>query len=200
MKTLSMPFQVGWDITHQCNYRCDHCYFYPSQLSDPTRLSKEQCLDFVQELIERKVFHLSFAGGEPLLVSYLPEVIKAATQGGISVALSTNASLLTDELATSLLDAGLTSMQISLDGATETTNDKIRGKGTFAKTFRGLQIALNHGFKVLLAFVITKKNAHELSQFLEMAYDNGAYGVKIQTIIESITITKYCKSYQICRT
>ena len=34
LKVLSMPFQVGWDIVHQCNLRCRHCYLDQQQLSD----------------------------------------------------------------------------------------------------------------------------------------------------------------------
>lgn len=77
-KNFAMPFQVGWDIVHHCNYRCKHCYFSSAQLSDPTALPRERALAFVDELVAGKVFHLSLAGGEPLLYPHLVEVVERA--------------------------------------------------------------------------------------------------------------------------
>jgi len=101
------------------------------------------------------------------------------------VALSTNAILLTDELAGSLRKAGLTSLQISLDGSSKETNDFIRGKGSFEKTLKGIRVAKKHDFKILIAFVILRINYHELEDIFKVAIQEGAYGVKVQTFIEN---------------
>jgi MoaA/NifB/PqqE/SkfB family radical SAM enzyme len=158
MKTLSMPFQVGWDITHLCNFRCRHCYFSEYQLADRYSLSRESALGFIRHLAQKKVFHLSIAGGEPLLYPHIVDIVRAATEGGMLVAMSTNASLLDDELADSLWKAGLRSMQISLEGSTAAINDSIRGAGRFAKTTSGLQAAIRRGFSVFLAIVLVQQN------------------------------------------
>jgi len=76
MKTLKMPFQIGWDITHNCNLRCKHCFFTAEQLSDKSSFTKEEAVSFVEYLAKKKVFHLSLAGGEPLLYPHLIDVIE----------------------------------------------------------------------------------------------------------------------------
>lgn len=185
MKTLSMPFQVGWDITHLCNFRCKHCLFDDTHLSDHYALPRENALKFVDHLVKTKVFHLSIAGGEPLLYPHLVDVIRAATEGGMLVALSTNASLLNKELAQDLYNAGLRSLQISLDGPNAEINDAIRGDGRFSATLSGINIAVNQGFSVYLAIVILKQNIDYLAEYLQFAVDIGARGIKVQTLIES---------------
>jgi MoaA/NifB/PqqE/SkfB family radical SAM enzyme len=185
MKHLSMPFQVGWDITHLCNFRCKHCLFDESQLGDTTALDRESALRFVDHLVETKVFHLSIAGGEPLLYPHIVEVVNAATKGGMLVALSTNASVLTDHLATALFRAGLRSIQISLDGSRAEINDSIRGQGRFTKTVAGIEVAIRNGFSVYLAIVILKNNIDDLEDYLRFAASIGVRGVKVQTLINS---------------
>ena len=185
MNNLKMPFQVSWDITHNCNLRCKHCYFSSKQLSDTTAFSKDEAIQFVRHIAEKKVFHLALAGGEPLLYPYISDVINEATSNGMLVAMSTNAMLLDDSLAKQLKKAGLVSLQISLDGATESTNDMIRGKGSYKKTLAGIKVAKENGFKILLAFVILKTNYHEIEDVFKLAIRLGAYGIKVQTFIEN---------------
>ncbi len=185
IRELAMPFQVSWDIVHRCNLRCRHCYFTAEQLSDPAALSRADALDFVRYLGEKKVFHLSLAGGEPLLCPHLEEVIAEATRQKIVVALSTNAILLTAERARLLRSAGLKSLQISFDGPDAPTNDLVRGRGSFEETLRGFRIAVASGFDVLIAIVLMQTNRHSVTQVFEFAYSEGATGVKVQTLIES---------------
>src|SRR5262245_50698226 len=118
-KPFAMPFQVGWDIVHACNLRCKHCYFDALQLSDERQLSRRDALEFVQYLGRTGVFHLSIAGGEPLLLPYLPEIVGAARASGMLVAISTNALLLDREMARRLKIAGVGALQISVDGSSE---------------------------------------------------------------------------------
>jgi radical SAM protein with 4Fe4S-binding SPASM domain len=184
MKQLSMPFQVGWDITHLCNFRCKHCYFTAEQLADRNCFSREQALSFVRHLAVKKVFHLSLAGGEPLLYPHIVDVVKAATTGGMLVAMSTNASLLTKALASELWDAGLRSIQISLDGSTAEINDSIRGSGKYAQTVSGIQVAKEQGFSVFLALVLVEQNINDIFEYVALAIKLGVRGIKVQTLID----------------
>lgn len=185
MKTYSMPFQVGWDITHKCNFRCKHCYFSSEQLSDPRSLPRLDALQFVDQLIRGKVFHLSIAGGEPLLYPHLIDVVRAASQGGITVSISTNASLITTEMAAALREAGAKSLQISLDGHCKEINDQIRGRGAFDRTLSGLSNAKSADIQVLLAIVLVRQNLDHILRYLEFSQSLGVSGVKVQTLLKS---------------
>lgn len=183
-RTLSAPFQVGWDIVHECNLRCKHCYLTAKELSDSRHLSLDEGLAFIRDLADSGVFHLSIAGGEPLLHPNIVEFIAAATKGGMLVALSTNAMLLSEDLAFRLKDAGLGAIQISLDGSTPETNDRIRSKGVFWKTSNGISNANRAGIPVTIACVILKDNANDIKEIVQMAIDQGAHAVKVQTLID----------------
>ena len=81
--------------------------------------------------------------------------------------------------------AGLRTIQISLESANPEINDKIRGKGTFERTVRGIKNAINSGLSVYLAIVIMKENMRDFPYFFDFAVDIGASGVKVQTLIDS---------------
>lgn len=185
MKPLSMPFQVGWDVTHQCNFRCKHCLFTAKQLSEKRSPSKQEALEFVRHLGAEGVFHLSMAGGEPLIYPHIVDVVSEATRLGMSVSMSTNATLLTPDLAADMKSAGLRSFQISLDGHTPEINDRIRGTGTFARTMRGIKEAQDANISVFLAVVILPHNYDFFEEYLDFAKNIGAVGIKIQTLIDS---------------
>lgn len=185
MKDYSMPFQVGWDVIHKCNFRCRHCYFSSEQLSDPQCLSKADALQFVEQLVKGKVFHLSIAGGEPLLYPHLLDVVRSASLGGLTVSISTNASLLSVELATALRSAGAATLQISLDGHCREINDRIRGKGSFDRTVAGILNAKATGFQILLAIVLVRHNIDHITEYVEFARHLGVSGIKVQTLLRS---------------
>ena len=183
MNKISMPFQVSWDITTGCNLRCKHCFYSKNQLSNNFYISKDEAMKFVNYLGDNKVFHLSVAGGEPLICDYLPEIIKQAKKNNISTSISTNAILLSKELSNQLKINGLNSIQISLDSINESNNDFIRGNGSFKKTLQGIQNAVDVGLKVVLAIVICKPNLDDWDDIFSFALSQKCYGIKVQTFI-----------------
>lgn len=80
-------------------------------------------------------------GGEPLLRHDLPHIIARARELKFErIQLSTNAILLTRERAQSLLDCGLTTIDVSVDG-TEDTHDVIRGvRGSYERSIGALRM------------------------------------------------------------
>ena len=78
---------------------------------------------------------VSFTGGEPTLRPELPELVRFAKQLGMRVNLITNGTLMTEELATRLAEAGLDSAQVSLEGVTAQTHEKITKARHFNQGF-----------------------------------------------------------------
>lgn len=184
MKEYNIPFQVGWDLVTKCNLRCKHCFYTDEQLSDNRWFSKEEAVKFINYLVKKKIFVLSLAGGEPLLYPYLKDIISIATKNKIIVTLATNAINLNKKMAEDLWNAGLRSMQISLEGSCPTINDSIRGNGTFKQILKGIRIAIDQGFQVLIASVILKNNYKDIENIIRLGVNEGAQGIKIQTFIE----------------
>jgi radical SAM protein with 4Fe4S-binding SPASM domain len=101
---------------------------------------------------------LLFSGGEPLMRPDLFEVAKLATSKGIRAVLSTNGTLITEEVARKLKGAGFSYVGVSIDGI-EATNDKFRGSSNaFKAAIQGIRNCKAAGVKPGLRFTVTKYN------------------------------------------
>lgn len=127
---LNTPFTVFIEPTRHCNFKCFYC-LHSSRGEKQGELEKTgysiRNMDF--ELYEsilhqiqafpQKLKRIVFSGlGEPLMNPDLPRMILKAKELGVAERFDvlTNASLLTPELTDSLIEAGTTRIQVSLQG------------------------------------------------------------------------------------
>lgn len=103
-----------WVFTQLCNDVCDHCY----NLSGPKgeRISEEECLAIIGNLPER-IDRLILSGGEPLserkkLYSIL-DALRDKYRGETQIMLQTNGDLLTGEILDTILEKGVTRIDIA---------------------------------------------------------------------------------------
>lgn len=134
-----------------CNYTCAHCFISCSPKNHSLGMLSRAA---VQQVLEQStavgVKEYYFTGGEPFLNPEMVEIlIDTLAYGPASVL--TNASVLKDDWLARLALAEAESLyslefRVSLDGFSAETNDPVRGKGTFARTVRGIQQLVAHGF------------------------------------------------------
>ena len=162
----SSPSVLVWNVTPRCNLRCVHCY---SASNSDGELSHEQALEALEKFKEAGVKTILFSGGEPLLREDILELGEVASSLGMSPALSTNGTLITKELAKEIKGSGFSYVGVSLDGL-ERTNDLVRGKrGAFREALAGMENALSEGIKVGVRFTITKFNADEVFELIDLS-------------------------------
>ena len=128
-------------VTYRCNNKCRFCYAF-----SPYRESGEMTTEEVKQVIDiivddAHVPSLSFTGGEPTLREDLFELISYARSRGLRVNLITNGIRCHDkEFVARLVEAGLHSAQVSIEGPDAETHDYIVGvPGAFAKTVQGIK-------------------------------------------------------------
>ncbi|MBD3185848.1 radical SAM protein, partial [Candidatus Bathyarchaeota archaeon] len=66
----NIPFGVNFDITYNCNLRCEHCYYWTSVKAlgvKPWELSDEQWREVFKYYSRLGVQNVSLTGGEPTL-------------------------------------------------------------------------------------------------------------------------------------
>jgi MoaA/NifB/PqqE/SkfB family radical SAM enzyme len=81
--------------------------------------------------------------GEPLLHRELPELVRCAKEAGVAqVGVSTNATMLTGEIARALLECGLDRLECSLDANDRETYLAMRGKDDFERVVRNVRAFL----------------------------------------------------------
>lgn len=138
------------NITNQCNLACTYCYeFGADKIATPQGKPKYMTIEtamasvdfLLAQSVGRQAVHITFFGGETLMnFKLLRQVVgysreQAAMQGrGIGFSLTTNATLLTDEIIDFLADNEI-GVTVSVDGPAD-LQDKRRvdkkGRGTYA--------------------------------------------------------------------
>ncbi|MFO7963913.1 MAG: radical SAM protein [Desulfobacterales bacterium] len=184
-KTVSFSVDavnVFFHILTQCNLKCEHCYINPKQHGD-NKLSLNVIENWLSILKEgRKDANLVLLGGEPTLHPELPTIISIARQMGYAtITLDTNGYLFHDILS-KVSPEDVDCFSFSLDGATEKTNDRIRGKGCFGTCMAGMKQAAERGFQTSLIYTVSRRNIHELTQMGPILADAGVGRFFIQVI------------------
>ncbi len=169
---LSAPVNVTWEMTFACNLNCVHC------LSDSGKkrageLTTRECVRVIDDLSSSRVFQLNIGGGEPFTRPDFLDLMEYAHQKEIVTCISTNATLI-DEEAARRLDHRLVYLQVSLDGATAESNDAIRGKGSYNKALKALELLRKRNMAVSINTVLTRFNFVELDQLTRLAASLGA--------------------------
>lgn len=100
------PLIVVWNVTSLCNLNCIHCYFYSEEHNTKDELSTEDAKIFIDDISEFGVKILLFSGGEPLLRNDIFELASFAEGRGIKPVLSTNGTLIGEEVAKRIKKAG----------------------------------------------------------------------------------------------
>jgi mycofactocin radical SAM maturase len=138
-------------------------------------LSTEECLVMLDELARLKVFQINLGGGEPFARPDIFRILNYAERLGIVSCVSTNGSLVNTEMCQRLADMDGLFLQVSLDGADEATNDKIRGAGTYMRARRGIDELARHGISFSINTVLTSLSFPQIDTLKSMAEDVGAH-------------------------
>lgn len=156
---------VQFHVTNRCNLRCRHCYL-DSGILKVDEMSFSQWCDIVDVLAnDASDLFLSISGGEPLLQPYVPDLIRYARDRGVpEVAMISNGLLLTPELVDTLETSGLTNIALSLDGATRSVNDNVRGKGVFESVLKAFDLLAGTKIRVNVNITVMKMNQNDLEQ------------------------------------
>lgn len=157
---------VVWNSTLRCNLKCVHCYANAGR--SVKELSTDEAKEMINDFAEIGVPVLLLSGGEPLLREDIFELAEYAVERGIPCSLSTNGTLITEEVAERLKNAGFSYVGVSIDGM-EKTNDMFRGvRGAFEKALNGLINARDAGMMTGIRFTVTKYNLKDVPAVIDL--------------------------------
>lgn len=164
--------KLTWDITNKCNLRCKHC-----GAIDLLNNAKEEyknwkkVIDYASDFVD----YISLLGGEPLLHPDITEIIEYCNQKSIEVLIITNGQV-SPHIIDDIMKHDIKSMFVSIEGM-ETSNDKIRGKGSWEKSVATLRhIASLNRYKTRkvqlgVNIVVNKINIKDVIPFIEYTKD-----------------------------
>lgn len=152
-------------LTRACNLRCDYC----SELYVPTGKDLnfeawKRVADVAYNLGNRDIV---LSGGEPFLKFFLVDLVRYTASRDTLVSIATNGRLLTPEKLSSLSDAGLDYLCISIDSFKKECSDNW-GKVLTSE----LQVILEgignsvYNFETQISTVVTRHNLEDLSEMV----------------------------------
>ena len=162
-------------VTDLCNLRCRYCM--PDGVEKLEReavLRHEEFLRLAALFAQCGIDTVRVTGGEPLVRKNVAQLVAGLkeTPGIRRVTMTTNAVLLADQLP-ALLDAGLDSVNISLDTLRPEVFRQITARDDFAAVEAGLRAALESGLPVKLNCVPQAGvNEAELEDLAALAKDH----------------------------
>jgi mycofactocin biosynthetic radical S-adenosylmethionine protein MftC len=169
---LTGPLAVHLEVIAACNLTCTHCFAGDLPRKEE-RLSLDQIESLFEDMAKMGSYRLGLTGGEPLLRNDIFDIIDMAAAYGLHPCLTTNALLITEDIAKEFSTRDLVWLNVSLEGASAGTNDRVRGNGTFAKVIDKLKM-LSEYTRFTLAFTIMQTNADEVVECAKLAQDVGA--------------------------
>lgn len=142
-----------WESTLRCNLRCAHCGSDCEARSPHRELDTREILavvDTIAEDFDTSRIFVSITGGEPLLRKDLFEVVARMSAVGLRSCIVTNGTLLDDRAAARLVEAGMRTVTVSIDGLAP-EHDAVRGAGTFPRALGALGAAKRAGMTTVEA-------------------------------------------------
>lgn len=183
LKQIPFPSRLAVELCADCNLNCTMCHHDQMQRPKgvmPFELWKK-CAQEVADIAPQTDVWFSFCG-EPLLEPDL--LVKMITYGkkvGLeSINLNSNGMQLTHSLSSRLVDSGLKSIVIGIDGFKKGTYEKIRVGGVHEVLYEQvehlliLRAARNKDLEIMVQFIEMDENAGELDAFRRHWLSRGA--------------------------
>ena len=165
-----IPYAVNYDLTYNCNLRCEHCYFFSAveerrrEQSVRRELTDEEWRMVFQHHRSSGIYSAALTGGEPTLrMNLIKEAIKIfpkvqiATNGLIKIPRFPGKQPL---------------IWTSLDGRPETHN-AIRGAEIFDRVIENIR----NDKRILISTTITRSNYNEIEEVVKEAIKANVSGL-----------------------
>lgn len=166
----------------RCNLICQHCYMEGAP-GRRERLAVKHVLEAIKACPALGIGTLYLTGGEPLLYPDLKQVVsEAIAVPGLSVTLSTNATMLTPRRV-DFFAARKVRLNVSVDGESDFHDAFRRHQGAFAKTEAAVKAAVAAGIKVTIVTTISRANLASLPRLVERAIQWGVETFRVQPLL-----------------
>ena len=164
------PLFLAWQLTNRCGARCITC----CEDSGPDRawpdeLDREAALDLARRIIAFGIPYVAFGGGEPLGVPHCWEIFNLLSDAGVALKLESDGSHIDDFAADRLAALNIQCVQISVDGATRATHERVRPGSNFIAATTAIERLVARGLAPQLVFVPNRLNLHEAVAAFDLA-------------------------------
>ncbi len=160
------PIACHLYVTDRCNLDCFYCTEYDNSVPHPSR---EDLKKWIQKIKELGCIRIGLQGGEPLLHPDIVEIIQYCKALDLNTSMSTNGFMLTPTLIQDLENAGLDSLQISIDRMTPIPSTRKSLKTIIPK----LELLKNSKLRFSISGVLFKETLNEAKKVLDYGLSHG---------------------------
>lgn len=161
---------LAWQLTNRCRGQCLACCEESGpDRAWPTELTRAEALELAERIVAAGIPYVVFGGGEPLAVPHCWDLFERLAHGGVALKLETDGSLIDEGAAERLARLQPQCLQISLDGATASTHERLRPGSSYTATLGAIERLRARGQPPQAVFVPTRLNLHEALDTYERA-------------------------------
>jgi len=189
------PYTVELLVSSLCNLRCIMCNVWKLAKNNPSVTDEELSISEYENLLDElsslgtKV--ISISGGEPLLKKGIFSIIQKAKEKDLQVQIITNGTIISNAVATRLVESGIDLITFSIDAPKAHIHDQIRGiPGSWEKATRALMMlnvlrrqSGSQRLRLAINFQITRTNYHMIPEMIDLKSKLGFDEIRFLPII-----------------
>ncbi|MFV8755979.1 radical SAM/SPASM domain-containing protein [Nannocystaceae bacterium ST9] len=175
-------YALAVELTSHCNQRCSYCY--NDWRGDNGRSVGAMASGDLLALLDRALAevefdHVTLTGGEPLARADFFAVMDLLRRHETDAFIISNGGLVRDEIAARLSEYSLRGIQVTLNSTRAEEHDEVVGGRHFAATIEGVRALREHGVPVVGSIVVTRKNAAQVGDILDLWRELGVSTVAL---------------------
>lgn len=176
-----------WECTLRCNLSCKHCGSdcrRDMAQKDMPLADFLKVIDSITPYVNTHKTMIVITGGEPLMRKDLEECGRELYKREYPWGMVSNGLALTEKRLNALIESGLRSVTISLDGL-EDSHNYLRGNpNSFKNAFNGIKLLIEKEEHIIYDVVtcVSPKNIHELGALKQKLIDLGVKRWRLFTI------------------
>jgi MoaA/NifB/PqqE/SkfB family radical SAM enzyme len=180
------PATATLQITARCQADCYHCSAARHRYKFRPELTTDQWKSVLRQIEDVGIVNIVFTGGEPLLRPDIYELISFVRKDESNAMMFTNGMLLTEENVKKLVDAGLFSLNVSIDSPDPKAHDELRKvHRCFERATEGARRAREAGLIVGISTYATPERLRtgQIMEMIRLAKDVGAHEITIFDVV-----------------
>ena len=162
------------ELTYRCPLRCPYCSNPKQWAAIRDGLDADAWGRVFRAAAELGAVHVGLTGGEPSVRRDLDAIVRSAAAAGLYTHLVTAGVPLTPDGLAALRDAGLRSVQLSIQDATAAASDRIAGTESFERKHAIARAARELGLALTLNVVLHRENLANVGALIALARALGA--------------------------
>ena len=161
------------EVTSRCNAHCDHCGSRCDSRVQPDEVTAEALKNTLLEIsrtYDPQDILLNITGGEPLMREDLFDIMGYASNLGFRWGMTTNGMLIDDDVIEKMVETGMETISISIDGLKETHESFRHVPNSFDRIIENIKkLQQTPSIKIVqVTTVVSKRNIHELESLYEL--------------------------------